>query len=81
MTIDDIFVFKRHGTVFIGKSDSGSLNIGDVIHVIQGDKLILTTVVVGLDIFSPIGILVHDGPLDQIAKGMIVTTKRNAPQS
>lgn len=79
MTVEDVFVIKRRGLVATGRVESGTLRVGDTVHIDGG----ASATVDAIEIFRKsieeantgdnIGVLFKDVQKGQIDRGTVLT--------
>jgi elongation factor Tu len=81
MTVEDVFTIRGRGTVVTGRVESGTLNVGDEIHIMrQGSSK--KTVVTGIEAFRKllnqaqtgdnIGVLLRDVGKQEVQRGDVL---------
>ncbi len=81
MTIADVFSIRGRGTVVTGRIESGTLQVGDDVHI-QGQTRSQQTVVAGIETFRKqlqqasmgdnVGVLLQDVAKDDIQPGDVL---------
>lgn len=82
--IEDVFTITGRGTVVTGKVDRGKIKVGDAVQVVGLNDQVLTTEVIGIEMFREekteakdgdnVGIVLKDVSRDQIERGQVLAT-------
>ena len=84
MTIEDVFVIKRRGVVATGIVESGTLRVGDTVHVNGGPAVTVDAIEKfrkPLDEASTgenVGVLIKDIKMEQLKRGDVLTSSSSS---
>lgn len=84
LPVEDIFTISGRGTVATGRVERGSVKVGDEIQVIGLDREVITTKVIGIEMFHKTldeakegdnaGLLLENVSREQIERGQVIVT-------
>jgi translation elongation factor EF-Tu-like GTPase len=85
LTVEDVFVIKRRGVVATGRIESGTLRVGDTVHINGGPGVTVDAIEVfrksidEANVGDNIGVLFKGIDKSQIGRGAVLTSSGEAP--
>jgi elongation factor Tu len=85
LTVEDVFVIKNRGVVATGRIESGTLRVGDTVHINGGHGVTVDAIEVfrkSIDeatVGDNIGVLFKGIDKSQIGRGAVLTSSGEAP--
>jgi translation elongation factor EF-Tu-like GTPase len=85
LTVEDVFVIKNRGVVATGRIESGTLRVGDTVHINGGHGVTVDAIEVfrkSIDeatVGDNIGVLFKGIDKRQIGRGAVLTSSGEAP--
>jgi translation elongation factor EF-Tu-like GTPase len=85
MTVEDVFLIRNRGVVVTGRVESGTLRVGDTVHINGGPSVRVDAIEKfrkQLDEATTgenVGVLIKDIDKDQLNRGDVLTSSGEAP--
>ena len=87
MTVEEVFAIKNRGVVATGRVESGSLRVGDTVHVNDGPGVAVTAIekfrkqLEEATAGENVGLLMKGLEREQLNRGDVLTSSSSAPSS
>jgi elongation factor Tu len=84
LTVEDVFVIRNRGVVVTGRVESGTLHVGDTVHVNGGPGVTVDAIekfrkqIDEADVGENIGVLLKSLQKDQLNRGDVLTSSSSS---